>query len=212
MGEELDPSEDEMDLEPQDRESVKPPEAPKLLTEVEPIKKSRNANIKRRGDIKDLVEFPLVAACEELYDKNIKTLESDANRESVNLGQARLTIDFDSLSDANKEIARQLAEEYVSGDGIRVAAIKIPIDQDRPLVADIQAKAEEIARQFSKQRMRWANPVTLDQLKDWYGYKPEEEIDPEDFVRSEDYYCDEQSGLFYQSEEHYIKANEAIKE
>lgn len=158
------------------------------------------------------MEFPLVAACEELYDKNIKTLESDANRESVNLGQARLTIDYDSLSDANKEIAKQVAEVYVSGDGIRVAGIKIPIDQDRPLVADIQAKAGEIARQFSKQRMRWASPVTLDQLKDWYGYKPEEEINPEVFVHSEDYYFDEQSGLFYQSEEHYRKAIEKVEE
>jgi len=52
MGEELDPSEGEMGLEPQDRESVKPLEAPKLLTEVEPIKKSRNANIKRGGILK----------------------------------------------------------------------------------------------------------------------------------------------------------------
>lgn len=212
MDKEFGPTENEMGLNTQDRESVKPPEAPKLLTEVEPIKENRNTTIKRRGEIKDLVEFPLVTACEELYDKNIRTLESDANKESVNLGQARLTIDFDSLSDANKEIAQQLAEVKVSGDGIRIAAVKIPIDQDRPLVADIQGKAREIARQFSKQKMRWANPVTLDQLKDWYGYKPEEEIDPEVFVPSEDYYFDKKSELFYQSEEHYIKANEAVED
>ena len=52
MGEEFGLSEDAMGLDPQDRESIKPPEAPKLLTEVEPIKKAEMLLSKEEGRLK----------------------------------------------------------------------------------------------------------------------------------------------------------------
>ena len=211
MSDEFGPSQDEMGLTSKDTETEKPVETPTFISEVEPISSSINITIKHRVEIKDLVETPFVTACEELYDKNIMTIESSANASDIKIGYARLQINFDSLSDANKKIAEEITEVSMSHDGMRVAEVKIPIDKENPLVSDIQLKAEEIAHQFKKQRMRWAAPRTLGELKKWYGASYGEDS-PEYFVKDEGYYFDEEKGLFYSSEEHYIKAKETVEE
>lgn len=212
MGDESSPTEDEMGLTSEDTEIEKSVETPTFISEVEPIHHDRNITVRQRREIKDLVETTLVTTCEELYDKNIMTLESSANKSNVTIGYARLQIDFDSLSDANKETAEEIAEVVISHDGMKVVLVKIPIDKENPLVSDVQFRAEEITHQFKKQQMRWARTVNIGTLKEWYGYTPDEEIDPESFVKSEGYYFDEKSGLFYQSEEHYIEATETVEE
>ncbi|MCL4387488.1 hypothetical protein M1307_03815, partial [Patescibacteria group bacterium] len=80
---------------------------PALIHEVEPIERSRSEMIKTRGEIKDLVESPLVEACEKLWDLNILTLASSANLKDIG-SSAYLVLDFDSLSDQNKETQQDL--------------------------------------------------------------------------------------------------------
>lgn len=43
------------------------------LSEVSVIEKTRGISITRREQIKDIVEKPLIKACEVFWDKNIKT-------------------------------------------------------------------------------------------------------------------------------------------
>lgn len=82
MGYESGPTEDEMSLGSKDHEAEKSQEVPNLLTEVEPIKKTFQP-IHKREDLKEVIEPPLLTAREELYDKNIRTISTSANRDNL---------------------------------------------------------------------------------------------------------------------------------
>lgn len=65
-------------------------------------------NLFTRDKFKDNVELPCLEACLYLYDLNIRTMSTNCNKEEPNV---YIMIDFGSLSDENKEIARNLANE-----------------------------------------------------------------------------------------------------
>ena len=52
---------------------------PNYVKQVEGNGYNRNQRIAHKERIAQIVEPPLIKACEELYDKNIMTLESSAN-------------------------------------------------------------------------------------------------------------------------------------
>jgi hypothetical protein len=204
------------------------------LADVLPISES-GCTIKTREQIKDIVELPLLAACEELYDKNIKTLASSANQNDIKIGEAYILIDFDTLSDENKKVAQQYASpEQDNGywGGGKTVKIAIPISESTT-IDYISQKALEIARTFQKQPATWIHKrkiesftATLDQLRKnfyldkseyndpntnvWkdlgYDYDPVKKI----FYSKErlKYYFDPKEEVYYLSEEHYKKANE----
>ena len=109
MSDEFGPTDDERGLSPQDRGLDAPEEMPIQLTEVEPIKNSFK-HILKKEDLKEVVEPPLLTACEILYDKNIETKSSSANKDNVEQGFAYIYIDYDTLSPANQEIGKQIGE------------------------------------------------------------------------------------------------------
>lgn len=172
----------------------------KIITEVEPIEQSREKMIETKEQIKELVEAPLLAACEELYDKNIQTLSTSANKNDVLYG-GYINIDFDSLSEKNKEIAKTLGE--LSGGGnSRHVKIKIPLNENTT-VEEIKSFAESVVGKFEKQPMKWAPRYTLKDLREIYC---DGEAQVEDF--SGRYYYDSEEKLFYLSEEHFKKVKE----
>ena len=65
-------------------EDLNPPEKlPEKISEVEPIAEGRGRHVRTREELKNLVEIPLLATCEELYDKNIRTLSTSANKNDI---------------------------------------------------------------------------------------------------------------------------------
>lgn len=60
-----------------------------------------------RDELKKIVELPCVPVALSLYDKNIRTRESDANQNSIKKGYAEISIDINSLSEENREILRK---------------------------------------------------------------------------------------------------------
>lgn len=185
------------------------PEQPKIssLAEVPAIQESRNQMIIRRDQIKDFVEQPLLGACKDMWDKNVRTLSTSANKKDIEAGEAYIIIDFDNLSEKNKEAAQQLAEP-IDYDGMK--AVKIPIPVSETTTTDeISQKAYEIADTFKKQPATWIPKYTLECLKKAYGIAPEE-TDYDDPSVWEGYYYDPNERVFYMSEEHYKKANEEI--
>jgi hypothetical protein len=188
-------------------EQVEPESKPTLLKDIKPIKESRGAIIKTREQLRELVEPPLLPACEALYDKNIQTLETTANSEVIKYGgKAGIVIKFDTLSEENKNIAKRLCQVEPSADGYTVATIEVPVDENTS-VAEIEEKTLHIANEFRKQPLTWTPKFTIEQLRVFYGLDAdEEEYGPESFT-SQMYY-DANEKLFYLNKEQYEKAKD----
>jgi len=178
-----------------------------LLTDVERIHESRAQVIKTKEEIAKYVERPLLKACEALWDRGIRTLESSANKEDHKArGYAYIVVDYGSLSDENKKIVDQSEDidDLSDYDGLTKAfVLKIPfesIDMDQEKIAQ---KALELASRFHKQPAIWVPRILLKELKERYSYEPNEKVDPQIFVWEEGFYYDKKENIFYLSEEHY---------
>jgi len=178
---------------------------PVKIAEILPIEQSSGVPVFTREMLRKLVESPLLSACEELYDKNIQTLSTSANQKDIKNGTARIVIDFDSLSDENKEIGRKLGNILKKGDMARLD-IEIPVNKNST-AQEIKSLAESIAHKFKKQEMIWAPSYTLEQAREIYGIDPnEEKYGVEAFADL--LYYDKERKLFYLSEEHARKVRE----
>jgi len=190
------------------------------ILDLEAIVQSRDTPVLYREQLAELVERPLLSACEELYDKNIVTLSTSANKQNVEFndpehpeqkrpgGGAYIIIDFDALSAKNQEIGRSLGEVYGVGSK-RNLRIVIPLTRESTF-EEVQTKAEEIAHKFAKQRYR-AVTGTLEQVRQLFGFEPNDEsMQPEDFANG--YYWSAEQKVFFLSKEQYEKAMEKVDE
>ena len=144
-----------------------------------------------REYIKRIVDLPLVEACEILYDKNIKTIETSANKKDVESGAGYIAIDLKSISEENKLIAQaqggRLSTLYKTNEPEPdIYILEIPISKDM-LVKDISKTASDIANKFRKQKLTWASGITLqdriveiERMRHLLMYK---NVDPKDWDR-----------------------------
>ncbi|MEK7103063.1 MAG: hypothetical protein AAB870_01815, partial [Patescibacteria group bacterium] len=142
-----------------------------------------------------------IEACEELYDKNIQTLSTSANKKDVESGSGYIIIDFDSLSEENKAIAQQYGE-MIKYHGRNAVAMNIAITESSTS-NEITQKAHEIASLFVPQLASWIHPYTIEELKAQNGISDKlKDNNPSDWP---EYYYDPANNLFYDSEEHFHK-------
>jgi len=190
-----------------------------------------------KEQLKNIIELPLLSACEELYEKNINTLASSANQQDIERGEVYILIDFDTLSDENKKISLNYAESKQDDGhwgGGKTVRITIPVSESSTL-NKISLKALEIVRAFRKQPATWIPtykklPIKLEDIRDiFYGPKDPEyddptasgwqrnglNYDPEKKVfydsKFKELYYDKNEDIYYLSEEHYRKASEKIE-
>ncbi len=179
------------------------------IAEIKAIGESRGQMIKTRDEIIKLVEPPLVPACEHFWDLNIRTLESSANANDVG-SYAGIAIDYDSLSDENKRIARESADLLEDYDGKPAINFKIPVTNETTL-EEIKQRASAFAEGFKKQKASWIPSYSLGQMREIYDSDPDDnEFGPEAFVK-EGWYYDIKNQKFYLSEEHFKKVNEELE-
>jgi len=192
----------------------------KKILDLDAIQESRNMRLKTRDNLKELVEAPLLTACQELYDKNIITLATSANRNDVEFQSydgmtkanegAYIIIDFDLLSPRNQEIGKTLGEVYFADEGQQLKII-IPLTRESTF-GQVMTQAQEIANKFFKQqyRMPQHGAYTIQEMRKVYGYDPNDEsIKPENF---DYYYWSPQDQLLYLSQEQYQKVHEKVEE
>lgn len=94
------------------------------LSEVEPISRPRSLHVEKKADLAEIIEWPLLKACEIFFDKRIATYESTANREHIRYKYpvaASLSIVGDKLSEANKAIAKSMASGEILTPGYTVS-------------------------------------------------------------------------------------------
>ena len=181
------------------------PEKPIFLKDIDPIEQSSSSVVRSREDLKNLVELPLLNACEILWDNNIRTIASSANKKDLLDGNARIVIDFNSLSKENKKIAMNIGDPYDYAD-TRALNIDIPVHEGTQ-VENIENAARIIVSGFKSQPMIWAEKYSLDDIREQLLLK---EMTIEEAKQATGLYYDDESGYFYRSEEQFKKSSDQV--
>lgn len=182
------------------------------LNNIDPIELSQGQLLVSADELARYVEPPALPACLDLYDKNIKTISSSANRKDAE--EAYIVIDFSSLSDSNKEIALRLGSlispvrNGIEDNETNPEELMLAAPLEAADTADtIEAKLKELVAPFQRQKLLWAPTYSLNEIKKIYGYAEDEQVEIDDFVEDGLYY-DTQTRMFHLSEELYKKSLE----
>ena len=209
-----------------------------LISQLEPIERSRNTILLNRDMLAEFVENPLLKPCQDLWDKGILTMASSANKKDLG-SYAYLILDWDSLSEENRKIAKACATKFVLPQESEIYIFQKPVNErvvwvdPRPHydkrgaitiaipvnestnVSEIERGVVEVTDKFKKQNANWVKGFSIDDLRKWYGMDDTDICNPEDFVES-GYYYDEESQLFFLSEDLFKlkdgKKNKTIKD
>ncbi len=160
------------------------------IENINPLNRDKfNVALQRRENIKRIVELPLVEACELFWDKNIQTVVSSANKENIQSGHGWILLDWESLSDENKQIAQSqngCVRKAHGGSETLFYDLEIPMSKDM-LVKDISKNATELANKFQKQKLIWASGTTLEdriaQIERMRQFPIYKNVDPKDWDR-----------------------------
>lgn len=176
-----------------------------------------------RETLAQLVEMPIREACLHLYDLNIKTYTSSANKKDITSGGAHIFVEYESLSETNKKIAQALVQkdpDHYSINKTKASTlekdayfvIKVPITSPDITVGEINYLALGLVMPFKKQKLTWATTYTLEEFVG-RAIKPPER---EDFIRKIEQHpvlhYDRKTDLVYHSKEIFFKSQEEIPE
>lgn len=168
----------------------------------------RHAVICDREVLPYIVEVPLLAACEMLYDKNVRTVQSSANLVDAHRGYAWLVLDLSSLSPANRAYAEPLADEIsqleVDGQLHLPTRFVFPID-NVTTIDELEAKSLKFARGFQLQNMDWSPRETLEEARERVQSLEHDDHILIDWMIQQDKYWVPEDQMFYHSREHYEK-------
>ena len=113
-----------------------------------------------RDKLHTIIEIPCLEACLELYDKNIRTISSNGNLkfDDNTDGIAYIMVDYNSLSEENKEIAIDLSnkgiissiDEFPGRDIGPYFNIKVPMNSESE-VSYISSNLLKVASLFMEQ-------------------------------------------------------------
>jgi hypothetical protein len=188
---------------------------------IEPIEESNDFLLRTEEDIEKIVELPLIGACKELYEKNIKTVSSSANRKDVEglfteekEPSAYIEIEKESLSEENLEILKKIKKDpkfdYLRVEGLKdtrekTIMIHILLNKTGFSTEDIIRSAKTFTDELKEQEPLWIiknHIYRIEDLERKYGYK--EKTNPDIWVE-EGYYYDPESESFFESENHFKK-------
>ncbi|MBO6281728.1 MAG: hypothetical protein J6N49_04255 [Alphaproteobacteria bacterium] len=84
----------------------------KKIKDVLPIREHTDIKVSNKEDLREIVEEPCLKACQQLFEKNIQTVDSGCNSENC-ANRAYITINYDTLNKKNKEIADNLVRNGI---------------------------------------------------------------------------------------------------
>ena len=177
------------------------------IAQIPQIRHTASDLVTARKKLSQIVELPLLRACQILYDKNIRTTEAVANREMSVGKYAFIDIDYGLLSDENKRIAERFGQPRSVGTEKRIR-IEMPIRDENVKVPDIEKRFVTIAKSFKNQKMNWAITLTYERATQ-YPYSTEKKS-PQIIAKERDWIWDTDEQLFYVSgREHYEKVRKS---
>ena len=137
---------------------------PDASTQIDRVLDCTRNCILTREELKKIVEIPCLEATLALYDKNIRTTSTDANKNSIG-SNGHIRIEIESLSEENRKILKELyPDEYEQSiaDGAGVFNFMVPIYQE--------STVEEISKSFMELLPDFVMQDVL------YGYEPLKEF------------------------------------
>ncbi|MDE6292674.1 MAG: hypothetical protein K2L98_03240, partial [Bacilli bacterium] len=129
---------------------------------------TQDTYVKNRETLDMIIDIPCLEACRYLFDCNILTLASSANRTNImsNLAYSKgfITIDYSSLNDSNKKVFNRLVEDGVihlgeSFEKRKTFNLEIPITEDTT-VEDFSNKMLSLASCFQPQQILYGYYTT----------------------------------------------------
>lgn len=178
---------------------------PQLLSDIEPIEEG-GLVFRQKEDIDKLVELPLVDACKQLYDKNIQTWQSSANKKDIQNREVYVIVVSDSLSEENKLIAKEIGEPFSYGE-TELVKLSVPVSE-ATTIAEIKTKMDALVERLKSQPPTWIEGHGIDYFKKIYGPGIIEEDLIGSLSEEGGLYFDRDSRLFYPSEEQFKKVSD----
>lgn len=186
----------------------------KKLADIDPIG-SCHIDIEFKADLASVVEGPLLSVCEKLFDKNIETYMSSANKTNLVTGSVHFNIIYESLSEKNKEIANQLIAEKKANlsqthgsHQDTILNVKIEVTQESTW-GEIEERANVLSERFVTQRLI-PEVYSYEFLCDYLSAAIEEDIDgsvvPPEYFEQFGYFYNKQSNVFFKSKEDLRRA------
>jgi hypothetical protein len=179
----------------------------KTIADIPPITNAGVDVIKSKEYISEIVEPPLVKACEHLFDLGICTTYSSANRKDLKdpPHEGLISLDWTTLSEANKEIGKRIGR---LNDAKTVLRICIPLSGDMK-VREFEEKSLKLVKQFTKQPPVWIERYICSPEVFIASKEPLTEQEIEELVEEyNDIYYDKSSRKFFPSKELYDKYSE----
>ena len=180
----------------------------KKVKDIEPIE--TEGTIITRETLHDFVEEPCLDACRYLYDLNIQTTMSSANKKDVGR-YGYIHIALDSLSVENQQIILRMLEQENNEERIRlckehgsvptrIISIQTPINEDTT-VGEVKKDFMQILSTLKMQDVlygRYSHEEIIQYIKGCYGQ--DIEID-EELIKAMGYwYCSDEN-VYFESEE-----------
>ena len=185
----------------------------KKIIDVEPIQ-SHSVQLTRKT-LEDFVEEPCLDACRQLYDLNIQTYMSSANKQNVG-NSAWISIFFDSLSEENKKIIDMMKNnnngsyitkeepDFGSKDNPNVKCIitiNVPVNEETT-VGEVR---EIFLRTISSLKLqdvlygRYSREEVIEEIRKTWGVQGME-VDDE-LIKEMGYYYSKDDGIYFHGEE-----------
>lgn len=180
----------------------------KKIRDIEPIE--TGGSIVTRETLQDFIEVPCLDACRYLYDLNIQTTMSSANKKDV-VGYGYIHIALDSLSTENQQIVLRMLEQDNNKDRFslgtehgsipeRIISIKTPINEETT-VGDVKKDFMQVLSSLKIQDVlygRYSRDEVIQYIKSYYGQ--DIEID-EELIKDIGFcYCSDED-IYFENEE-----------
>ncbi len=187
----------------------------KKIKDVEPIESS-GSTLLTKDTMKDYVEEPCLDACMYLYDLNIQTYMSSANKKNVGeFGGISIYFD-DSLSDENKQIIQDLINRgnknlNIDEYDVAIASIDVPITEETT-VGEVKDEFMKIVSKLKIQDVlygRFSREEVVEDIRGMAGCR-DLDVDEETIKELGFCYCKEDD-IYFKNEE-LLRKHLAYKE
>lgn len=183
---------------------------PVFLRDIEPIRDQTHV-VFDPEKLNELVEPPVLKACQILFEKGVRTSLSGANCFDLERGIGGwIVVDYDSLSDTNKRVAEEMIEEGKARKigGKQDASIMLVVKAEKgneTTVEEVETSMMDLVSRFTDQPPVGFGAYTLDEMKETFGLDPSEDISIEQLSKlsRQNLYYNEQQGLVYLDKETY---------
>lgn len=163
--------------------------------------------VENREILRKFIEAPCLPACLALYDKNIRTHSSSANKQNIgNTGDIKIY--YHSLDENNKQIANQLIDTGIaifnshinSWNPEESITISVPINRE-DTVGIVSDRFMQIVSQFQQQDVLYGRLTYKDILEEASANG----ISPEGIIEVFEYIYDEELDIYWLNQELYNK-------